>query len=162
MICPYWRGSDWSMLRAPSHEFLDKRLKGAATLSLPFPCCVCIEVWHTSHSLLTTYYLLLTTYYLLLTTYYSPLSTIIQTTNSLIKSGCLSSRRNQHCGNGFSLSSFIAGKSIFSATGQPGCFELGELQFFTDITSHSTDETTSHPTKQPKNGCQVVGYNHTS
>src|SRR5665647_1394073 len=25
-------------------------------------------------------------------------------------------------------------------------------------TSQSTDETTSHPTKQPKNGCQVVGY----
>ena len=25
-------------------------------------------------------------------------------------------------------------------------------------TGHSTDETTSHPTKQPKDGCQVVGY----
>ena len=25
-------------------------------------------------------------------------------------------------------------------------------------TSQPTDETTSHPTKQPKNGCQVVGY----
>jgi hypothetical protein len=24
--------------------------------------------------------------------------------------------------------------------------------------SHSTGETTSHPTKQPQNGCQVVGY----
>src|SRR5450759_3500003 len=24
--------------------------------------------------------------------------------------------------------------------------------------SHSTDKTTSHPTKQPKDGCQVVGY----
>src|SRR5665647_3731362 len=24
--------------------------------------------------------------------------------------------------------------------------------------SHSTDETTSHPTQQPKDGCQVVGY----
>jgi hypothetical protein len=23
-----------------------------------------------------------------------------------------------------------------------------------------TDKTTSHPTKQPKNGCQVVGYNN--
>ncbi|HEY8888542.1 MAG TPA: hypothetical protein VIM35_08635 [Gallionella sp.] len=28
---------------------------------------------------------------------------------------------------------------------------------FSDIT---TGETTSHPTKQPEDGCQVVGYSH--
>jgi hypothetical protein len=27
-----------------------------------------------------------------------------------------------------------------------------------ETTSHLTVETTSHPTKQPKDGCQVVGY----
>jgi hypothetical protein len=26
----------------------------------------------------------------------------------------------------------------------------------------TTGETTSHPTKQPKNGCQVVGYSHST
>jgi len=34
---------------------------------------------------------------------------------------------------------------------------LQKISFAPDGT---TGETTSHPTKQPKNGCQVVGYSH--
>jgi len=30
---------------------------------------------------------------------------------------------------------------------------------FSDVT---TGETTSHPTKQPEDGCQVVGYSHST
>jgi hypothetical protein len=29
-----------------------------------------------------------------------------------------------------------------------------------ETTDMTTGETTSHPTKQPEDGCQVVGYSH--
>jgi len=36
------------------------------------------------------------------------------------------------------------------------CFAAGET------TDESTGETASHPTTQPKDGCQVVGYSHSA
>jgi hypothetical protein len=34
------------------------------------------------------------------------------------------------------------------------------LKNYCKTTDEATDETTSHPTKQPEDGCQVVGYSH--
>jgi hypothetical protein len=38
----------------------------------------------------------------------------------------------------------------------------GQAAGYSHLTDKTTGETTSHPTKQPEDGCQVFGYSHST